>query len=131
MSQINRHLVQKLLYLYLDRCKFKHTLAFFQFRRLKLKVEDQDVLSDLIEIFQDRRDYLSKILAKLNSKVKRDVTKRGKHITTDSKGIWHIKDDSECESSDDPEPITDIQREYVMEGESPMMKASLEKKLKK
>jgi hypothetical protein len=88
-------------------------------------------MASLVEIFEDRRNWLVKILQKLNFQIKREYTKRGKHITTNSRGNWEAKHDSDYESSDDPDPIDDVKRSYVLESESPMMRAAtLEKKSK-
>jgi len=47
--------------LYLDRCKHRHALAFLQFRRILPKAK----LHDLMEIFQDRKKYQTKLHAKM------------------------------------------------------------------
>jgi hypothetical protein len=60
-EKINQELVRKLCSCYLDRCKFKHALAFMQVRRHVPKVN----LEQLIEIFNDRKAYIKKILTKV------------------------------------------------------------------
>ena len=47
---------EKLCALYLERCKFRHALAFTQFR----KILPDAKLSDLKEMFTDRTEYLNK-----------------------------------------------------------------------
>ena len=44
--------------MYLDRCKLRHSFAFCQFRKLCPYAN----ISDLREIFDDRKDYMEKLL---------------------------------------------------------------------
>jgi hypothetical protein len=50
-TNYNSEYAAKLLSLYLDRCKFRHALAFIQFR----KILPDAKLSDLRDIFIDRK----------------------------------------------------------------------------
>ena len=56
-ATINWDLCHKILKLYIQRCKFKHSLAFMQFRKLLPGAK----LSDIMEIFVDRKEHLLKI----------------------------------------------------------------------
>ena len=60
LDSIDPQLVDFLLKLYLERCKFKHTLVFMQFRKLLPKAK----LHDLMEIFHSRKDFFLNMLAK-------------------------------------------------------------------
>jgi hypothetical protein len=51
---------------YLERCKFKHTLAFFQWRSLNYKAKDED----LKEIFNSRLGHLIDAIRNGNKKGK-------------------------------------------------------------
>jgi len=53
----NLAFAEKLMKLYLDRCKVRHALAFFQFRRMIPGCHFQD----LMNIFFDRKEYMIKI----------------------------------------------------------------------
>jgi hypothetical protein len=46
---------------YAERCKFKHALAFLQFRR---KIPDAK-LTQLLEIFEDRKKYIELVVKKI------------------------------------------------------------------
>ena len=48
---------------YLERCKLRHALAFCQFRKILPGAK----LSDLKEMFEDRKDYIQRVLSKVSS----------------------------------------------------------------
>ena len=51
---IDKELEQKLLSLFIERCKFKHALCFFQYRRLL----PRPALTNLREIFDERKQFI-------------------------------------------------------------------------
>ena len=58
LAKIPKRLIDLLLTLYIERCKFKHTMVFIQFRKLL----PEPKLHDLREIFDQRKEFfLSKI----------------------------------------------------------------------
>ena len=57
---MNFDVAETLLLLYMNRCKLKHALAFFQFRKLLPEAP----LHELKDIFNDRTKDLMKILVK-------------------------------------------------------------------
>jgi len=69
----NRDYAEKVLVMYLDRCKLRHSFAFCQFRKMLPGAK----FSDLREIFDDRKEYMEKLLAYvkvLTKKVKKGET---------------------------------------------------------
>ena len=52
LSTMNKDTIKLLLTCYLDRCKFIHSFAFLQFRKLKPDAK----LTDLKEIFDIRKE---------------------------------------------------------------------------
>jgi hypothetical protein len=65
--------------MYLDRCKLRHSFAFCQFRKLCPYAN----ISDLREIFDDRKDYMEKLLGYVK-KVGKEV-KKGEKIPMPTK----------------------------------------------
>jgi hypothetical protein len=61
----NIELERRLLILYLERCKYHHSLAFVQFRRILPNAK----LNDLTEMFQNRKDYMLRYLEKVQNMV--------------------------------------------------------------
>ena len=61
----NFELERRLVLLYLERCKFKHSLAFVQFRRMLPNAKQKE----LIEMFSGRKDYMLRYLEKVNNMV--------------------------------------------------------------
>jgi hypothetical protein len=55
----NPEFAKRLMKAYLERCKFKHALAFIQFR----KILPDAKLTALQDIFADRLDYIKKVMA--------------------------------------------------------------------
>jgi uncharacterized C2H2 Zn-finger protein len=64
-NKTDKGLGKKLLRLYLDRCKFKHALAFMQFRRI---LPDAAV-DQLKEIFNDRKEYIKRVNKKVSDMI--------------------------------------------------------------
>ena len=56
-STINWDLCHRILSLYVQRCKFKHSLAFMQYRKLLPGAK----ICDIMEIFNGRKEHLLKI----------------------------------------------------------------------
>jgi hypothetical protein len=74
LERIDPELVDALLKLYMERCKFKHTLVFIQFRKLLPKAK----LHDLMEIFHSRKAFFLDMIAKSEFLVnKQDCLKTG------------------------------------------------------
>jgi hypothetical protein len=63
---INWDLCHKLLTFYIQRCKYKHSLAFMQFRKLLPGAK----ICDIMEIFNDRKEHLLKIAQRVQSRIK-------------------------------------------------------------
>jgi hypothetical protein len=59
-KRVNPMLVDSLLALYMQRCKFKHTIVFMQFRKLLPKAK----LHCLIDIFKSRKEFFVKMVNK-------------------------------------------------------------------
>ena len=51
---MNKNLAKKLLFLFIERCKFKNSLCFMQYRRLLPTAE----YGELLEIFEGRKAFL-------------------------------------------------------------------------
>lgn len=60
---------------FIEKCKFKHALAFLQFRNLLPSAK----LTDIMEIFVDRKNYQVKILDK--TKELQKMQRKGESIT--------------------------------------------------
>ena len=60
--------------LYLERCKLRHALAFCQFRKILPKAK----LGDLKEMFEDRKDYMQRIMVKVDNLNK--MVKKGEKV---------------------------------------------------
>ena len=61
----NKSLVIKLLKLYLDRCCWKHNLAFFQWRRKTTPAGNNQAL-ELKEMYEGRVEHLRKVISSLD-----------------------------------------------------------------
>ena len=61
LNQLNYPLLDRTLRAYLERCKFIHALVFLQFRRLLPGAP----ITSIKEMFEDRQEYLLKILDKV------------------------------------------------------------------
>jgi hypothetical protein len=74
LASIDTKLVDKLLVLYLQRCKFKHTIVFMQYRKHLPEAK----LHDLIDVFKNRKEYFLKMVYKAENLVnKRKSLKTG------------------------------------------------------
>ena len=83
---IDKELVTKFLSLYLARCKYRHALAFLQFRKLLPKAK----LHDLMELFNDRKGNLLSQLKEMES-IKHKKTK------TKNENICHEEEEDDYE----------------------------------
>ena len=72
-GKFNKEYAEKVLMMYLERCKLRHSFAFCQFRKLLPDAK----LSDLREIFDDRKDYIIKLLSYIKI-LRKEVKKGGK-----------------------------------------------------
>ena len=68
-KDMNWNLAERLLKLYLVRCRFKHSLVFMQFRKL---VPDQDV-EELKEIFDARVHAQTRILTMVRMELDKKI----------------------------------------------------------
>jgi hypothetical protein len=72
-SLFNKEYADKVLQMYLERCKLRHSFAFCQFRKLCPNAK----ISDLRDIFDDRKEYMTRLLTWvkiLSKKVKKGGT---------------------------------------------------------
>jgi hypothetical protein len=67
-NTVNKKLANKLLSLFIDKCRFHHALAFIQSRST---LPDSD-LEELKEIFNTRKAYIKKVLLKVT-----ELTEKG------------------------------------------------------
>jgi len=68
MEIFDEALIKKVLNLYLERCVFQHSLAFFQYRATVPGLEYQT--EELKEIFKDRQNFMLRVLSKIDSLIK-------------------------------------------------------------
>jgi len=71
-DQIDEDLKDRLLKLYMERCKYKHSLAFFQYRKLLSKAK----LHDLMPLFNGRKNYLLEIMGTFKEQIKINEVKK-------------------------------------------------------
>jgi hypothetical protein len=62
IDNYDKNLVLTLLRLYIDQCKSRHSLAFFQYRNSSfIPYRTSTVITKLIEIFHERVEYMGKV----------------------------------------------------------------------
>ena len=76
LGTINEKLALKILYSYLDRCKLINQLAFFQWRATNTDDEYEKI--ELRKVFDNRKEYLVRIMLKVDLKKKELKAKAAK-----------------------------------------------------
>ena len=73
-------MVQRFLTVYTERCKYKHGMAFMQFRKMLPDAK----LTDLMEVFKERKNLLLKIMKKIAKLVNRKLKQEPRETIEDN-----------------------------------------------
>lgn len=72
IDEIDETLKDRLLYLWMERCKLKHSMAFFQYR----KMLPNPKLHDLMPLFNEKKEFLLQIMRTFQQQIKENQVQR-------------------------------------------------------